>query len=86
MPDTSAACGFSPTARTSSPQRVRYTSHHGERDERVDEVGRPRAGEQRLADERDVGEAAGSRTTTAVVAAELDLGVEERGEADAPAR
>ncbi len=27
MPDTSAACGFSPTARTSSPQRVRYTSH-----------------------------------------------------------
>ena len=27
MDDTSAAWGFSPTARTSRPQRVRYTSH-----------------------------------------------------------
>ena len=27
MPDTSADWGFSPTARTSSPQRVRYSSH-----------------------------------------------------------
>ena len=28
MPDTSADWGFSPTARTSRPHRVRYSSHH----------------------------------------------------------